>query len=83
MDIGEVRRRAEKLIIAWNRGWWRQGRRNVLGDGSDTALRKNDASRVTSGLCLVLVVVPFIETRGTGRGSGLSMKITKLMVDIM
>lgn len=59
------------------------GERNVLGDGSDTAMRKNKASRVTSGLCLVLVVVPFIETRGTGRGLELSMKITKLMVDIM
>lgn len=82
MDI-EVGRRAEKLKIAWNRGCWRQGRRNGLGDGSDRVVRKNETSRVNSGLCLVLVVMPFIETGGTGRGSGLPMKITELMLDIM
>ena len=61
-DIGEVERRAKKFVIGSKRGWWcREGRRNGLGDGSDRAMRINEASRVTSGLCLVLVAVPFIE----------------------
>lgn len=44
MDIGEVRRRAEKLMIAWKRGWLRQGKSTGLGDESDRAVRKNAAS---------------------------------------
>ena len=61
-DIGEVERRPKKFMIASKRGsWCREGRRNGLGDGSDRAVRIKEASRVTSGLCLVLVTVPFVE----------------------
>ena len=66
-------------------GLWCRLRRNGLGDESDIGVRKNEASRVTSGSLVCTCGrrgVPFIETGNTGRGSGLTVKTTQLILDI-
>lgn len=59
------------------------GEEEWFGDGLDRAVMKSEASRMPSDLYLVLVVVPFIKTGGTGRGSDLTKNTTELMSDIM